>query len=141
MKTQSDRFYKNMFTMASLWNLSIGLTGLIFTEFSIKLFFGDTAYTGDFVAIVCFRIIMIAVFIFGTGYFIVSRDLMLNRGMVLTGLASKIFLFALFIVLYFTARATLIAALALTGDFLWSILFILFLIQTKSRVRAGFITG
>jgi hypothetical protein len=82
-----------------------------------------------------YRLFLTAVIMFGIGYYIVSRNLTLNRAVVWLGLVSKLILFAVFTVLFFIDKATLLAFLALCGDAAWSLLFILFLWQTK--VRAG----
>ncbi len=141
MKMQSDSFFSKMFFLAGLWNLGIGLIGLFFTDFSVALFFGQNAVTANFLALVMFRLFMVAIIIFGIGYYIVSRALMLNRGIIWLGLVSKIILFVIFIFFFFTGKATLIAALALTGDFLWSLLFLLFIRQTGGLVKINTIIG
>lgn len=141
MKTESAVFFTKMFFLAGLWNLCIGLTGLFFTDFSVALFFGEGAVTSAFLAVVMFRLFMVAIMIFGLGYYLVSRELMLNRGIIWLGLISKIILFVIFIYFFFTGKATLIAALALSGDFLWSLLFLQFIYQTRSLVKINNIIG
>ncbi len=141
MKSISDTFFIRMFTLAGLWNAGIGLTGIFFTGFSIDLFFRSDPAAMEFVGVLMFRLFMVAVMIFGVGYYIVSRELMLNRGIIWLGLTSKITLFVLFMFFFITGRATLIAALAVTGDFLWSILFLLFIYQTGHRVKINNIIG
>ncbi|HOO73194.1 MAG TPA: hypothetical protein PK926_15660 [Spirochaetota bacterium] len=136
-----DSFYSSLFALAGLWNVAIGMTGLLFTDFSIALFYGPAAVTGDFVALLSFRLFMVAIIAFGIGYYLVSRDTGLNRGIVCLGLACKMILFAVYLCCYFTGRATVMAALAVTGDFLWSLLFGLFLYRTRKSVRRDFITG
>lgn len=141
MKLLNDNFYARVFLGAFIWNVCIGFTGVIFTDFSIALFFGDNAITGDFVANIFFRLFMVAVIIFGAGYYLVSRELMLNRGIIILGLASKIILFVIFMFFYISGKATIIAALAVTGDFLWSLLFIIFLKETLNRVKINSLVG
>jgi len=141
MKTMSSKFFLKTFLFASLWNVSIGLTGIFFTDFSIGLFFGPDAVTAGFLAELFFRLFMIAVIIFGAGYYIVSRDITLNRGIVWMGLVSKLILFVVFLIYYITGSATIMALLAVTGDFLWSLIFILFLYQTASLVKVSTIIG
>lgn len=141
MKTLSDTFFTRMFVLAGMWNAGIGLTGLFFTGFSISLFFGQREVFLDSAGLLMFRLFMVAVIIFGAGYYIVSRGLTLNRGIVCLGLASKIILFITFILLFIKGETTLLAALAVTGDFLWSLLFILFLNQTRDRIKISCIVG
>lgn len=141
MKTLSDTFFTRMFVLAGIWNAGIGLTGLFFTGFSVSLFFGQREVFSDYAGLLMFRLFMVAVLIFGAGYYIVSRELMLNRGIICLGLASKVILFITFILLFIKGETTLIAALAVTGDFLWSLLFILFLNRTRSRIKISCIIG
>lgn len=141
MKTINDSLFKTIFILAGFWNFSIGITGILFTDFSIGLFFGPDAVTTDFLAILFFRLFMAAVMIFGAGYFIVSRELMLNRGIIWLGLGSKLLLFFIFLIFFILGNATLIAFLAVTGDFLWSLIFILFLHQTVNRVKINTVIG
>lgn len=132
---KNNNFFKKMFFYAGLWNAGIGITGLTSPDFCTALFFGPDIITSEFTGRLMFRLFMTAVIIFGAGYYIVSRDLMLNRGIIWLGLTSKIILFTIFIYYYIIQKATLIAALAVTGDFLWSLLFILFLYQTWDYMK------
>jgi len=141
MKVRSNGFFSKIFLLAALWNFSIGFIGIFFTDFSLSLFFGQSIAGTGFIAVLMFRLFMAAVIIFGLGYFIVSRDVMFNRGIIWLGLLSKLILFAVFIYLYFMGRTAFPAALAVTGDFLWSILFLLFLRQTVERVQINNLIG
>jgi len=138
---KSDIFFKRMFILAGLWNAGIAFIGLTFTVFSITLFFGRDAGTSEFMGLLMFRLFMAAVMIFGAGYYIVSRELTLNRGIIWLGLSSKLILFTVFLLFFISGKVTLIAALAVTGDFLWSLLFILFLHQTRDRIKINTIIG
>ena len=130
MKTLSDTFYSRMFFLAGIWNIMIGMTGACAMDFSVALFFGPGAVTDQFIAVMSFRLFMVAIAIFGIGYCLVSRNLAANRGIVWLGLVCKMILFALFYYYFFTGRATVMAALTVTGDGVWSILFGLFLYRT-----------
>lgn len=141
MKDLNDNFFIKAFFLASLWNIAISLTGIFFTDFSISLFFGSGAVTDDFIAKLFFRLFMLAVMIFGAGYFFVSRNLMLNRGIIWLGLFSKLCLFVIFVIYFIAGSATIMALLAVTGDFLWSLLFILFLYQTDAHVKINRVIG
>jgi hypothetical protein len=141
MKTLSDDIYKKLFALGALWNISIGLTGVLFYDFSATLFFGADAVAHNLMSVLFFKLLMTAIIAFGIGYYIVSRDLFLNRGIVWLGLVCKMILFAVFTWLFFDGQAQVMAFLAVLGDFAWSLLFILFLIQTKERVKNNMIIG
>ena len=74
---------------------------------------------------------MIAVIIFGAGYWAVSRDLLANRAVVWMGLIAKLLIFFTFVYYYVLGQATWFSVFGCSGDFAFSILFILFLYQTK----------
>jgi hypothetical protein len=141
MKKMSNAFYTRLFSLGALWNICIGLTGVLFYEFSITLFFGSDAVAYNLISVMFYKLFMVAVIVFGVGYFFVSRDLTLNRGIVWLGLVSKIILFIVFTYHFIDGRATLLAFLTLFGDFIWSLFFILFLWQTKDTVRVNNIIG
>ncbi len=127
---------KILFTPAGLWNLSIGFTGLLFQEFAINLFFGDGAYTGEFIAVIMTRIVMLAVIIFGLGYLMVARDPEGNRGVIILGLLSKLILFIMYTYYFMINLATIWAFLAVLGDFFWGILFIWYLCKGNTDSMA-----
>ncbi|KUG22690.1 hypothetical protein ASZ90_007525 [hydrocarbon metagenome] len=127
-------FWQKMFFVGSLWNIGIGLIGLFFYDFSIKMFFGSQAVTSNLLALIFFRFFMLAVIIFGVGYYIVSRDLSGNRAVIWMGLTAKLIIFFTFVYYYVQQQATLFSVIACSGDFAFSILFILFLYQTKDGI-------
>lgn len=141
MRTLSDNFYSKMFTLGALWNIGISLSGLLFYELTITLFFGPNAVVYNLISVMFYRLFMIAIIVFGIGYYIVSRDLSQNRAIVWLGLACKMILFIVFAFIFFTGKATVLAFLTLSGDFVWSLLFFLFLWQTKDRVRKNIFIG
>jgi hypothetical protein len=124
-----------MFFVGALWNISIGLFGLFLYDFSIKMLFGAQAVTGNLLTLIFFRFFMIAVIIFGAGYYIISRDLSANRAVVWMGLAAKLIIFFTFVYYYILGQATWFSVFGCSGDFAFSILFILFLYQTKDGIN------
>jgi hypothetical protein len=137
----NNAFYSRLFSLGAVWNICIGLTGVLFYEFSITLFFGSDAVAYNLISVMFYKLLMGVIIIFGVGYFIVSRDLTLNRGIVWLGLVSKMILFFIFTYLFFEGKATILAFFTLIGDFIWSMFFIMFLWQTKDLVRINNIVG
>ena len=126
----SDNFYSKMFTLAALWNICISFTGLVFRDFGLTLTFGSFSVevvTGHLLNLVFYNIFLIAIGIFGAGYYIVSRDLSLNRGIVWLGLVSKIIIFCLIMYCFVTDNAAIMGLLQIMGDLCWSVLFAFFL--------------
>lgn len=141
MKNLSDNFYSKMFFLGALWNIAIGLAGVLFYELTITLFFGPDAVVYNLISAMFYRLFMIAVIVFGIGYFIVSRDLSQNRAILWLGLACKMILFIVFTSLFFSGKATLLAFITLSGDFIWSLMFFYFLWQTRGRVKKNIFIG
>jgi hypothetical protein len=135
MKKNSTGFWGKMFFAGALWNIGIGLYGLLFYDFSMKMLFGAQAITANLLTLIFFRFFMIAVIIFGVGYYIVSRDLSANRAVVWMGLAAKLIIFFTFVYYYFLGQASWFSVFGCSGDFAFSILFILFLHQTKDGIN------
>jgi hypothetical protein len=135
MKKISTGLWEKMFFVGALWNIGIGLTGLFFYDFSMKMLFGEQAVTANFLTLFFFRFFMIAVIIFGVGYYIVSRDLNTNRAVVWLGLAAKLIIFFTFVYYYILGQATWFSVFGCSGDFAFSILFMIFLYQTKEGVQ------
>ena len=134
MKKINTDLWQKMFFIGSLWNISIGLFGLFFYDFAIKMLFGAQAVTDNLLALIFFRFFMIAVIIFGAGYWAVSRDLLANRAVVWMGLIAKLLIFFTFVYYYILGPATWFSVFGCSGDFAFSILFILFLYQTKEGI-------
>jgi hypothetical protein len=141
MKNLSDNFYSKMFFLGALWNIAIGLAGVLFYEFTITLFFGPDAVAYNLISAMFYRLFMVAVIVFGVGYFMVSRDLSQNRAILWLGLACKMILFVVFTSLFFSGKATLLAFITLTGDFIWSLMFFYFIWQTRERVQKNIFIG
>jgi len=141
-------FWKKLFLVGSLWNVGIGVTSLLFTDFIITMMFGKAPMTENISAfingtvpamenlqtLIFFRFFMIAVILFGIGYYWVSRDLRANRAVVWLGLVAKLIIFFTFAVYYILGQASFFSVLICSGDFIFSIFFIGFLWKTKDGI-------
>jgi hypothetical protein len=134
MRKISNDLWQKMFFIGALWNISIGFIGLFFYDFSIKLFFGAQAVTDNLQTLIFFRFFMIAVIIFGAGYWAVSRDLLANRAVVWMGLIAKLLIFFTFVYYYALGQAGWFSVFGSSGDFVFSIFFMMFLYQTKDGI-------
>jgi hypothetical protein len=84
---------------------------------------------------------MLAVLLFGIGYYIVSKELTLNRAIVWLGMIAKIILFFIFAYYFIAGKATFVAFIVFFGDFIWAILFAMFLYQTRKEVKFSNLIG
>jgi hypothetical protein len=130
MKKISSGFWQKMFFIGALWNISIGLIGLCFYDYAIRMLFGSQAITDNLLTLIFFRFFMLAVIIFGVGYYVVSRNILANRAVVWMGLTAKLVIFFTFIYYYLRGQASWFSVFGSSGDFIFSIFFILFLYQT-----------
>ncbi|MDD5711427.1 MAG: hypothetical protein PHY31_01565 [Smithellaceae bacterium] len=139
--------WQKMFFLGSLWNLCIGITSILFTNFILAMLFkapmmdnimafinGTLPAVDNLQTLIFFRFFMAAVIIFGIGYYWVSRDLLANRAVVWLGLVSKLIIFFTFVYYFALGQAAWFSVLVCSGDFIFSILFILFLYQTKDGI-------
>lgn len=135
MKRITDNTYSRMFFFAALYNLSFAIPGLLFPEFSISLAFGPRVIQSIFInfyASSFYYMFWGSVLIFGIGYYFVSRDITKNRGIVWMGIIGKTPVFIYFCYSYFSGHSLLLSLLGGTGDLMFTILFLLFLWQTRS---------
>ncbi|MEA3222625.1 MAG: hypothetical protein U9P49_05615 [Thermodesulfobacteriota bacterium] len=132
MKLISEKTYSDIFFMGSLWNLAIGLGSLTTLKLSMRLLYGAKAVTENIVATLPLRFFYAAVAIFGWGYYMVSRDPKKNRGIVWMAIVAKLTIFVTFIYYYLKRKIKIIPFLLGLGDFIFSILFSLFLFETRN---------
>ena len=141
MNKLGNAFYRKMFFWGALWNIGAALTGLFFYNFQFSLFFGLESLTDNFYQALAFKMSMLAVLLFGIGYYIVSKELTLNRSIVWLGMIAKIILFFIFTYYFIAGKATFVAFIVFLGDFIWAILFAMFLYQTRKEVKFSNLIG
>ncbi len=124
-------FWRGTFIAASGWNLGACALGLLCYEFSIDLLFGTMAGPESFRAELFFRFFVASVGVFGLGYFMVARKLEANRDIVWLGLFAKLVIFVTVVICFIQGLVTHWFLGAAIGDFLWSFLFIAFLVNRK----------
>jgi len=141
-------FWKKMFFVGSLWNLSMGITSFVHKFFILMMLFGNapvrenlTAFINGAVPavdnlqmLIFFRFFMIAVILFGIGYYWVSRDLLANRAVIWLGLVAKLIIFFTFTYYYALGQSSCFSVLICSGDFVFSIFFAAFLWKTKDGI-------
>jgi len=141
MNKMSDTFFRKLFFWGALWNISAALTGLFFYNFQFSLFFGPESLIDNFYQVLAFKMSMLAILLFGIGYYIVSKELTLNRAIVWLGMIGKIVLFFIFTYYFIEGKATFVAFMVFFGDFIWAILFAMFLYQTREEVKFNNLIG
>ncbi len=136
MKRISDKAYTRMFLFAALWNISLSVPCILFPKLILTMIFGpemdQSLILGNFYASTYFFSFWVAIFLFGLGYYFVSRDITKNHGIIWMGICGKIPVFFFYTYSYFTGRTSLFSFLGGIGDFVFTILFLIFLWQTRT---------
>ncbi|HQP30706.1 MAG TPA: hypothetical protein PLB81_05210 [Deltaproteobacteria bacterium] len=133
----SEKTYRDIFFVGALWNLMVGLGNLTFFKTSMRIMFGKNAVTNAITSTLPLRFFYIAVALFGWGYYMVSRNLKENRGIIWMGMAAKVIIFGTFVWYYRLRQVKILAVLAGSVDFVFTILFAIFMWDTRRKeVRA-----
>ena len=134
MQEFSDKVYSRMFLISAIWNLYFSITALLLPKLNLTLCYGEEVASGilnNFYSYMLYNFQGAAILVFGIGYYIVSRDVSKNHGIVVIGIIGKLFFFVYYTYMYFITRATIVPFLAVIGDFIFSILFAYFLVQKR----------
>ncbi len=119
----SEKSRSDIFRLGAAWNLAVGLGNLTFFKTSMRLFFGKASVTDNVAATLPLRFFYIAIAIFGWGYYMVSRDLTKNRGIIFMGMASKVIIFGFFAYYFRLKKLKPVAMLAACIDLVFTLLF------------------
>lgn len=131
MKIMTPDLWKKTLTASAVWNWTIGAGIKSSPEKTIHFFFGKDTPNQDPIAKIMTGMFGSTITFFGLSYFLFSRNPKSNRGAIWLGMILKDVCFAVFSKLYKADKATIWPVLITFGDFLWSILFGLFLWDTK----------
>jgi hypothetical protein len=130
MRTQSEHNDSVFFVVAALWNWLISL---------VLFFFGNSAFRmlgmEELNYPITLQLFMSLVFAFGIGYFMVSRDLHSNRGLLVAAIFGKVMVFLVIVyhVLVIKTIAPVLVILGL-GDAIFAVFFVKFLIGEKRKM-------
>jgi hypothetical protein len=119
-------YYRSVFITGALWNWGAAILFLfaykpIFAWLNMK----ELNYP------VIMNAFLIMVFVFGIGYFWVSRDINRNHDIVKMGIMAKTLLFVLFTYYYLIGDVHLLIEMCLFVDLAFAILFTEFLLRAK----------
>ena len=129
----TDRFYKRMFLLGAVWNLS----GAIVAWFGARVIFGIAHMTmPEPIAIYDAWIALFATY--GVGVFFIYRDMYGNRNLVQLGIVGKVS-FALIFIYYYAAGSTIppFFWIAVVGDLIFSAGFAAFLRHASLTTRSA----
>ena len=117
-----EGYYKRMFFIGAIWNWVATLTFAIGWKFLFPLFgMASPNY------LVFYMLFLGLCFVYGIGYFWVSRDISSNHGIVRMGIIGKLLVFAGFLIAWVMGEVPLIIVGSGIIDLIFAMLFIEFL--------------
>lgn len=135
MEQSMKEKYAKMFFIGSLWNMFFAGLALVLPNFGKKLCFGfGKAAVNDSLE-AFYKLTWALVFVYGIGYYIVSRNPEKNRGIVWMGILGKLGFFYNCARYFLKKAISPILFLGGFGDFLFSILFSNFLLKTRKDAQ------
>ena len=127
-----EGYYKGLFFIGALWNWGAAINFLFLTEFTFSLIGMDIALSNT----IFFTWFLALVFVYGLGYFWVSRDVLKNHGVVWMGILGKLSLFGLAAYHWSIGLITLPLFMILVGDLIFALLFLEFIVNfTKNQLK------
>lgn len=121
--------HSTLFLIAALWNWSAGVIFIGFPGFALKLAGLPMSVTGD----MFYQLFWVIVFLFGFGYYMVSRNHENNRGIAWLGAIGKLGVFGLFCLHAYKGNVSYIVAVLGLGDAIFSVFFFKFLSSVKPQ--------
>ncbi len=120
-------YYKYLFIVAALYNIVNSVIFIFISIFATELFplFGVALPP----SMIWLQLSLILILIFGIGYFIVSRDLEKNHGLVLIGAFAKLMFFILTLMYFILGDVNILIVLLGGIDLIMVCLFIEFLLK------------
>jgi hypothetical protein len=119
-------YYKWLFIIGALWNWGAGIQFFFWYD---QVFAYLNMKPLNYPAIM--QLAMSLVFVFGIGYYWVSKDLSKNHDIVKLGIIAKIIVFLIFSYHYLIGNMPLLIALCGVVDLIFAILFLKFLMIMK----------
>ena len=128
MENQKRSKYFMPLLLGAIWNIGIGLLGLLAPDFTNKLLFNDFNSITDIFTNYWWFLFVLGI---GIGYGSVAFKHDRFRFLLTIGATIKILLFIVITYLWWNSTATHFAELTIIGDLLWAIYFFYFLKSTK----------
>jgi len=119
--------WKKFFVVAGLWNFSFVLAAFLMPVFFIRLMYG--IHTDNFYIIYLNLAFFVAVALFGIAYFMIAIDPPANTNLVILGIIGKTAVAFTFYYLFAIGRISFLAILAGTGDLLFALYFLHYLVK------------
>jgi hypothetical protein len=129
--TWSNERWSRMFVAAAIFNFIIGIPILVAHKWTYELAYSVPLPADDKMTLKFWGDFGFAVVLIGVGYYLVSRDVTVNHGLVWLGIGAKLFDVFVLSYRYFDDVANAIVLLPAAIDGLFVLLFALFLYQSR----------
>ena len=127
-----SNFWQKIWMAAALFNFIMGVPIALAPAWTFAVAYGPSGVSADPMALRLWRDFGLLVILIGVGYYIVSRDITKNRGLVYLGIVAKLFDVVVLTYRFEAGLANPIVLIPAAIDGIFVILFILFLVQTRS---------
>ena len=128
----SARYYRWLFVFAALWNaLSAGAVLFLLTDAKFRQ---DTGFPGP-ADTLSLQLLASCLFVFGLGYYWVSRDLSRNRDLVKLGVIGKPLVILVFVAHALAGEIPWLLTVPSVVDVLFGALFLEFLLRTRGQAQ------
>jgi len=128
-KTNKKTYYKDLFVFVGFWNLIVSTSFIITSIFLVSTF--PTYGVAVPPSMIWLQSTLFLVIVLGIGYFIVSKDITKNRGIVIIGIIAKLGFFTICLIYFILGDIGILTLLIASVDIAFSILFIEFLLNFK----------
>lgn len=128
-------FWPRMFVAAALFNFAFGIPLMFATAWCYRVAFRDPLPGGDPMALRFWSDFGFAVSLIGVGYYLVSRNVAANRGLVWLGVFAKLYDVTILTYRYATGLARPIVLVPAVVDGAFVLLFLAFLHYAASEGR------
>jgi hypothetical protein len=127
-----NRYYRRLFLVAAAWNL-LSTWAVLFlltdAKFRLRMQFRGTPDT------ISLQLLATCLFVFGLGYYWVSRDLSRNRDLVKLGVIGKPLVFLVFFGHALAKEIHMLLVFPSVVDLLFGALFLEFVLRTRSEAQ------
>ncbi|UCD84282.1 MAG: hypothetical protein JSU92_13550 [Deltaproteobacteria bacterium] len=126
--------WRKFFFVAAAWNLIGAVPALVSPRLNLRLFYA--VITDNYITLFLNRGLWWAILVFGIGYLIIASDPGKHLGIVIMGIIGKTIVAGHWLYLFSIDRATALAVFAVLGDSIFTLFFLLYLIQgPRSREK------
>jgi hypothetical protein len=126
------RYYRLVFLAAAVWNALCA--GAVLFLLSSEKFRGEMGFSGP-PDTISMQLLASCLFVFGVGYYWVSRDLSRNRDLVTLGVIGKPLVFVVFFGHAVTHDIPPLMVLPSLVDLLFGVLFLEFLMRSRGKAQ------